>query len=145
MAAGANILIQEWALDNSFIRFALAALIPLLFSVSLVSNIDIFQDFVETLDTGCSIVFLVTAGSKHLLCVSELNEVPYRQTHKCYLSIGPIAQYHRNSKYYSAIPPKPNERVDNNLPHITIQMPVYKESLDQVLYVTNYCYHLHLF
>ena len=38
--------------------------------------------------------------------------------------IGPVAQFHENSKYYSAVAPKPNKRVDNNLPHITIQMPV---------------------
>ncbi|KAG6878989.1 hypothetical protein C0992_006047 [Termitomyces sp. T32_za158] len=29
--------------------------------------------------------------------------------------------------------PKPNPEVDNNLPHITIQMPVYKESLELVI------------
>lgn len=52
------------------------------------------------------------------------------------MAIGPIAQYHQNSKYYSAIPPRPNKIVDNNLPHITIQMPVYKESLENVLCVT---------
>jgi hypothetical protein len=51
------------------------------------------------------------------------------------MMIGPIAQYHENSKYYSAIPPRPNKEVDNSLPHITIQMPVYKESLEAVLYV----------
>ncbi|KAI0087250.1 glycosyl transferase family group 2-domain-containing protein [Irpex rosettiformis] len=49
------------------------------------------------------------------------------------MAIGPIAQYHQNSKYYSANKPRPNKIVDNNLPHITIQMPVYKESLDSVL------------
>ena len=49
------------------------------------------------------------------------------------MAIGPIAQYHQNSKYYSANKPRPNKIVDNNLPHITIQMPVYKESLDTVL------------
>ncbi len=38
-----------------------------------------------------------------------------------------------NSKYYSAIPPLPNDDIDNHLPHITIQMPVYKENLDSVL------------
>ncbi|TFY58219.1 hypothetical protein EVG20_g8236 [Dentipellis fragilis] len=48
-------------------------------------------------------------------------------------SIGPIAQYHRNSKYYSARKPRPNKLVDTNLPHITIQMPVYKEGLEGVL------------
>jgi cellulose synthase/poly-beta-1,6-N-acetylglucosamine synthase-like glycosyltransferase len=49
------------------------------------------------------------------------------------MAIGPIAHYHRNSKYYSAIPPRPNPVVDQHLPHITIQMPVYKEGLDAVL------------
>ncbi|KAH9026838.1 glycosyl transferase family group 2-domain-containing protein [Lactarius pseudohatsudake] len=49
------------------------------------------------------------------------------------MAIGPIAQYHQNSKYYSARPPRPNKQVDSNLPHITIQMPVYREGLDAVL------------
>ena len=48
--------------------------------------------------------------------------------------IGPIAHYRENSKYYSANPPPPSKEVDNSLPHITIQMPVYKESLEAVLY-----------
>lgn len=51
------------------------------------------------------------------------------------MMIGPIAHYHENSKYYSASPPRPNKDVDRNLPRITIQMPVYKESLEAVLYV----------
>ncbi|KAH8109962.1 hypothetical protein DFH11DRAFT_1547865 [Phellopilus nigrolimitatus] len=95
MAAGVNILIQEWALDNSFIRFALCAVIPLLFSVSLFFCLQIVQN--------------------------------------CSFAVGPIAQYHENSKYYSAIAPLPNKQVDNHLPHVTIQMPVYKESLEKVL------------
>jgi cellulose synthase/poly-beta-1,6-N-acetylglucosamine synthase-like glycosyltransferase len=48
-------------------------------------------------------------------------------------SIGPVAQYHQNSKYYSAIKPAPNPDVDNHLPHVTIQMPVYKESLKETI------------
>jgi hypothetical protein len=44
--------------------------------------------------------------------------------------LGPVAQYHENSKYYSAVKPDPNPEIDHNLPHITIQMPVYKESLE---------------
>ena len=51
------------------------------------------------------------------------------------MSVGPIAQYHQNSKYYSARPPRPNKQVDGNLPHVTIQMPVYKEGLEAVLCV----------
>ncbi|KAG6864652.1 hypothetical protein C0991_008069 [Blastosporella zonata] len=49
------------------------------------------------------------------------------------LVFGPVAQYHENSMYYSAIKPKPNPEIDNNLPHITIQLPVYKESLELVI------------
>ena len=50
-----------------------------------------------------------------------------------YVSLGPVAQYHENSKYYSAIRPAPNKTVDTHLPHITIQMPVYKESLTETM------------
>jgi hypothetical protein len=38
-----------------------------------------------------------------------------------------------SSKYYSTIKPRANKAVDEVLPHITIQMPVYKESLQTVL------------
>ncbi|PSS08906.1 hypothetical protein PHLCEN_2v3396 [Hermanssonia centrifuga] len=47
--------------------------------------------------------------------------------------IGPVAQYHQNSKYYSAVPPPPNKAVDSNLPHVSIEMPVYKESLKETI------------
>ncbi|EPS96750.1 hypothetical protein FOMPIDRAFT_1052989 [Fomitopsis schrenkii] len=47
--------------------------------------------------------------------------------------IGPVAQFHENSKYYSAIPPLPNKLVDSNLPHITVELPVYKESLKETI------------
>ncbi|KAI0052840.1 hypothetical protein FA95DRAFT_1601532 [Auriscalpium vulgare] len=46
---------------------------------------------------------------------------------------GPVAQYHENSKYYSAVKPGPNKEVDAHLPHITIELPVYKESLEQTI------------
>jgi len=39
--------------------------------------------------------------------------------------------------YYSAIKPEPNPEVDKNLPHITIQMPVYKESLEFTMCVMD--------
>lgn len=51
------------------------------------------------------------------------------------MTLGPIAHYYENSRYYSAVPPRPNKEVDAALPHITIQMPVYKEGLDAVLWV----------
>ncbi|KAI0763980.1 glycosyl transferase family group 2-domain-containing protein [Trametes elegans] len=92
---GVNILLQEVQLDGNYIRFALCAVIPFFFCVSLFFSLQIMQN------------------------VS--------------MCIGPIAQFHQNSKYYSAVKPRPNKIIDNNLPHITIQMPVYKESLETVL------------
>ncbi|KZV89656.1 hypothetical protein EXIGLDRAFT_740933 [Exidia glandulosa HHB12029] len=58
-------------------------------------------------------------------------------TNVCFL-FGPIAQYHQNSRYYSAIAPStphPSTLQGNKefLPHVTIQMPVYKEGLDAVI------------
>ncbi|KAF2157309.1 hypothetical protein K461DRAFT_218615 [Myriangium duriaei CBS 260.36] len=44
--------------------------------------------------------------------------------------LGPIKQMKSNSRYYSAILPP---RIRGNLPHITIQCPVYKEGLDSVI------------
>jgi hypothetical protein len=44
---------------------------------------------------------------------------------------GPVQQMHTNSKFYSAKAPP---RIQNgNLPHITIQCPVYKEGLSSVI------------
>ncbi|EJD37769.1 hypothetical protein AURDEDRAFT_116681 [Auricularia subglabra TFB-10046 SS5] len=54
-------------------------------------------------------------------------------TNVCFL-FGPVAQYHENSKYYSAsAPAAPPPGHAERLPHITIQMPVYKEGLDAVI------------
>ncbi|KAG5652362.1 hypothetical protein H0H81_005264 [Sphagnurus paluster] len=47
--------------------------------------------------------------------------------------LGPVAQYHENSRYYSAIKPEPNSEVDSQLPHVTIELPVYKESLEETI------------
>lgn len=48
-------------------------------------------------------------------------------------SLGPVAQYHENSRYYSAVRPSPNKEVDAALPHITVELPVFKESLEQTM------------
>jgi hypothetical protein len=92
---GVRTLLVEWTLDNDFTRFALFAVVPLLYCVTLFFALQIVQNLS--------------------------------------MMIGPVAHYHKNSKYYSANPPKPNKEVDNSLPHITIQMPVFKESLEAVL------------
>ncbi|TFK95710.1 glycosyl transferase family group 2-domain-containing protein [Pterulicium gracile] len=49
------------------------------------------------------------------------------------LAFGPVAQYHENSQYYSAVKPESNLEVDRNLPHMSIQIPVYKEGLEAVI------------
>lgn len=59
--------------------------------------------------------------------------------------LGPVAQFHENSRFYSAVAPKPNPEVDNRLPHITIQMPVYKESLKETMCVFYLLFFLVLF
>jgi cellulose synthase/poly-beta-1,6-N-acetylglucosamine synthase-like glycosyltransferase len=47
--------------------------------------------------------------------------------------IGPIGQYKENTKFFSAIPPKRLTRPNGALPHVTIQCPVYKEGLRNVI------------
>lgn len=103
---------------------------------------------------GCSLsVFFVATGLKELLVEWRLDDdwrrffliitMPFifcvslfftiQLTGNICFCIGPVSQYHENSKYYSAVKPEPNKAVDERLPHITIQMPVYKESLEQTI------------
>lgn len=49
---------------------------------------------------------------------------------------GPITAVNTNSKYYSGAPPKRLNREYHTLPHVTIQMPVYKEGLKAVIIPT---------
>lgn len=46
---------------------------------------------------------------------------------------GPISQMNENTKFYSGVPPKRLSRDKGLLPHVTIQMPVYKEGLRAVI------------
>jgi hypothetical protein len=45
--------------------------------------------------------------------------------------LGPVKQVIENSRAYSGKPPK--RIVSGPFPHITVQMPVYKEGLNQVI------------
>ncbi|CAG8974821.1 hypothetical protein HYALB_00000435 [Hymenoscyphus albidus] len=49
---------------------------------------------------------------------------------------GPISQLQSNSKFYSAVAPPRIDRNQISLPHVTIQMPVYKEGLVAVIQPT---------
>ncbi|KAJ3771955.1 putative glycosyltransferase family 2 protein [Lentinula raphanica] len=79
--------------------------------------------------------FVLAVTLPFLYCVSLFFTLQIMQNVS--MAIGPIAHYHKNSRYYSAVPPKaPSSTEDDKpevLPHITIQMPVYRESLETVL------------
>ncbi|KAF2084273.1 hypothetical protein K490DRAFT_75932 [Saccharata proteae CBS 121410] len=47
--------------------------------------------------------------------------------------IGPIGQVNTNTRYYSGIAPRRLNRDNGELPHVTIQCPVYKEGLHSVI------------
>jgi membrane glycosyltransferase len=49
---------------------------------------------------------------------------------------GPISAVSKNNKFYSGAPPKRLDREYHTLPHVTIQMPVYKEGLKAVIMPT---------
>ncbi|KAG6890188.1 hypothetical protein C0995_010893 [Termitomyces sp. Mi166 len=78
-----------------------------------------------------AIRFALFATAPFLLCVSLFFALQIIANVSFVL--GPVAQYHENSRYYSAIKPEPNTEVDSQLPHITIEMPVYKESLEETI------------
>ncbi|KAJ7222442.1 glycosyl transferase family group 2-domain-containing protein [Mycena pura] len=80
---------------------------------------------------GSLIRFALCATCPLLWCVSLFFTLQLIQN--LTMCIGPVAHFHENSKYYSAIKPRAAKAVDERLPHITIQMPVYKESLHAVL------------
>jgi cellulose synthase/poly-beta-1,6-N-acetylglucosamine synthase-like glycosyltransferase len=46
---------------------------------------------------------------------------------------GPISAVNNNSKYYSGRAPRRLDRNQGTLPHVTIQMPVYREGLNAVI------------
>lgn len=118
-------------MDGQYTRFALCALLPLLFCVSLVCLL-----FKLCKPSSSDVILSVLRTADNSECHHGVGYV-HLSRYQFYLpkliSFGPIAQYHENSKYYSAEKPRANKMVDNNLPHVTIQMPVYKEGLDAVL------------
>ncbi|KAJ6449984.1 glycosyl transferase family group 2-domain-containing protein [Mycena sanguinolenta] len=75
--------------------------------------------------------FAVIFTAPYLFCVSLFFAL---QVIGCVsFLVGPVSQYHQNSRYYSTIPPAANPEVDNNLPHVTVEMPVHTESLKAVI------------
>lgn len=71
------------------------------------------------------------ASAPFLLCVSLFFAIQIVSSLS--FIFGPVSQYHENSRYYSAVPPESNLVVDSRLPHVTIELPVYKESLEETI------------
>ncbi|KAF9074579.1 glycosyl transferase family group 2-domain-containing protein [Rhodocollybia butyracea] len=75
--------------------------------------------------------FLLLVTTPFLFCISlffalqALSSVTFL--------FGPVSQYDENSRYYSAVPPGPNPEVDSRLPHVTVELPVYRESLEETI------------
>lgn len=115
MGNGIKILVQEYMLDQDYTHFLLLILVPVLFAISLVNSLG-----------PC--VSLPTPFFLQFFTLQLVQNIT--------MIVGPIAHYFENSRYYSAIPPKADKEVDSTLPHITIQMPVYKEGLEAVLCVS---------
>ncbi|KAG1848118.1 glycosyl transferase family group 2-domain-containing protein, partial [Suillus subluteus] len=75
--------------------------------------------------------FILLVTSPFLFCISLF--FCLQLVGNLTLVLGPVAQYHENSRYYSAVPPSPNKAVDAALPHITVELPVFKESLEHTI------------
>ncbi|KAJ6532924.1 glycosyl transferase family group 2-domain-containing protein [Mycena vulgaris] len=75
--------------------------------------------------------FALMATAPFLVCISLFFALQVISAISFF--VGPVAQYHENSRYYSAIRPVANPDVDSQLPHVTIELPVYKESLEETI------------
>ncbi|KAH0542307.1 hypothetical protein FGG08_003244 [Glutinoglossum americanum] len=97
-------LALQTKVDGAFVRLALVTVVPAQIFLSLTApELTISKFFMQSV-----------AGCLAQLC-------------------GPISQLSQNSKYYSAKPPRRLRRDQGALPHVTIQMPVYKEGLHAVI------------
>ncbi|KAJ4476788.1 glycosyl transferase family group 2-domain-containing protein [Lentinula lateritia] len=75
--------------------------------------------------------FLLLVTTPFLYCVSLFFALQTMSS--VTFLFGPVAHYHENSRYYSAVPPEPNPELDSRLPHVTVELPVYKESLEETI------------
>lgn len=133
IGSGVSVLLAEWVLDSNYVRFALLVTSPFLFCVSLVGHSRrLGKRRVES-----RTVLLPSTSWKRFLGVRRPWYSPALFA-KIILRLGPVAQYHENSKYYSAIRPQPDRDVDAALPHITIELPVFKESLTETMCVMKH-------
>ena len=109
LGTGWKNIVIELMVDHSYIRLAFILVVPLQFWLALVSLI-IFTSLhtADSLSTRQQFFMQSVAG-----CIMQI--------------IGPIDQMKRNSKFYSG--QRAEITLSGDLPHVTIQCPVYKEDL----------------
>lgn len=130
MGAGISIILQESRMDGDWKRFGLLAVAPFLFCVSLVRTV--LSRIRNTL-SKCFLQFFALQIISSLSFMCDACPFFLLGGAHPFPSLAPISQYHENSKYYSAEAPRPNPEVDTRLPHVTIELPVYKESLEETM------------
>ena len=122
-------MISEYRMDHDYKRFIVLVTVPFLLCVSLV-RIDRLSRCYTHLNHSTSFSACRSLRTSPLCTLACLDLLSVSNTVS---SLGPVAQYHENSKYYSAVPPEPNPEVDGRLPHVTVELPVYKESLEETM------------
>ncbi|KAJ7734659.1 glycosyl transferase family group 2-domain-containing protein [Mycena metata] len=127
--SGLSVLLEEYALDHDPTRFALLVTFPVIFCVLIVSvHSSSFRTFdpISSFPSVSSHSRITPPLTAHpvLLSPARRQSVPHHRARRAVLP---------KLSFYSAVKPAPNPAVDNVLPHITIQCPVYKESLKETI------------
>lgn len=106
----------ETSVDRNYVRLAFIIAAPFQIWLALVSEVGAFAYILRLIHYSDLQFFMQTLGG----CISQL--------------LGPTNQMRINTKFYSGQKSRPISR--NILPHITIQCPVYKESLEETIVPT---------
>ncbi|KAJ9105391.1 hypothetical protein QFC21_001761 [Naganishia friedmannii] len=115
---------QRWKERPVMLYDAVSAGLTVIIIFALLSLGTLIKEYV--LD-GKATRFVLMAVTPLLACVAACLVGGFWQI------FGPIRQVTQNSAYYSAVAPK---RGMGELPHVTVWLPVYKESLEEVIMPT---------
>ena len=113
MASGWRQMAIEIMVDESYIRLALLVVTPIQIWLALVGSPRTDETDKTLTQMAIAQFFMQSVAG----CVFQL--------------VGPTSQMVSNSKFYSGLPPR--RLAKGNLPHVTIQCPVYKEGLWSVI------------
>ncbi len=128
LALGWRNLAFQSTVDGDYTRWALMAVAPLQFFVSLV------RGPIPLPGSPYPLLFLLL-----MLFLLPRQALTAKQFFfqviitNMFQMLGPISAVTSNSKYFSGKAPRRLQRTPEGLPHVTIQMPVYKEGLAAVI------------